>query len=427
MSDEKQFKQIPYGITDYDIFQEEDLYYVDKTRFIRNIEEKGRYLFFIRPRRFGKSLFLSILEDYYDILKQDAFDSLFNGTDIHRNPTKGKNSYLVFKLNFSMIDPEKSGIEAAFLHYVKESAIAFLTRYNQLLDIDPEKVKETIHNLRSASSVMITALNSCTGKKVKLYIIIDEYDNFANTILSDSGEDAYRCIPSLLRSFFKAIKGGTTGSGAPISRLFMTGVSPVSLDDVISGFNIAMDISQDPNVNEMLGFTQTEVETLIDYYRQTGKIMHSTQDLMHIMRLWYNHYRFSKYANGPVYNPSHVLYFLDEYMKQSRIPDELIDYNVRIDYQKFLHFIISDKKRKPRNTENFTKLQQTIGDTVRTRIKQVIPVEEVHDPENFFSLLFYFGLLTIQEMDEVHSAILAIPNESVKRLFYEYIRKIYET
>jgi hypothetical protein len=427
---ENDFKPIPYGVADFDKFRESNYYYVDKTRYLVDLEKKGRYLFLIRPRRFGKSLFLGIMEAYYDIHLKDRFDDFFSGTDIHRSPTAEKNSYLVLMLNFSMVSPNMSEVERSFLHYIKKSVSGFVRKYGSRLDIDVKEAREELKAGKSASDVMITFLDYVSGKNHKLYVIIDEYDNFANTILSEAGEREFQKIThgsGFFRTFFNVLKGGTTGTDAPISRLFMTGVSPITLDDVTSGFNIAENISLDSDMNEILGFTQTEVETMIEYYRQTGKIRHSTPELIEIMGRWYNHYRFSLYSTREVFNTVHVLYFIKNYMKNSQIPDTLIDHNVRIDYKKLRHLIICDKKEAPQTNGNFSRLRQIMeNDVIHSFIVDSFPVAKLVSPENFISLLYYFGLLTITGSDEEHKAILKIPNEASKRLYYDYIKETYE-
>jgi hypothetical protein len=434
MNEVQQLKRIPYGKTDFNDFRKTNLYYVDKTRFIRDIEEKGDFLFLIRPRRFGKSLFLGIMEAYYDIHYKDRFDYFFMGSDIHRNPTRGKNSYMILKLNFSAVAPDISSIEEAFINYIKDSAYWFIKRYEKLLDIDLKTAKEELFSKKSASEVMVTFLNFSKGKNRQLYVIIDEYDNFANTILSESGEKEFEKIThgeGFFRAFFNVLKAGTTDTEAPISRLFMTGVSPITLDDVTSGFNIATNISLHSDINEIMGFTRPEVETMIEYYRQTGKIRHSTPELMEIMSQWYNHYRFSLYASNEVFNTVHILYFLKEYMIDSQLPGSLIDYNARIDYDKLRHLIVIDKKSAGagagQTNGNFSKLRQIIEDnSIHSTIVERFPVHKLVSPENFISLLYYFGLLTITGIDEEKKAILKIPNEAIKHLYYDYIKETYE-
>ncbi|NIM15971.1 MAG: AAA family ATPase [Candidatus Aminicenantes bacterium] len=429
MIEEHELKGIPYGIADFKDFRIKNLYYVDKTRFIRNIEKKGSFLFFIRPRRFGKSLFLSMMEYYYDIDQKDQFDFLFNGTDIHQNPTKEKNKYLVLKFNFSAVETKKDAVERAFFCNVRDSSWVFVDKYSGLLGIDSNEVKNKLEQSQSPAMLLNLLLRYCYGKQ-QLYVIIDEYDNFANTILSDSGEEEYRAIThgeGFLRSFFNVIKAGTTGSDTPISRLFMTGVSPITLDDVTSGFNIASNISLDPDIAEMMGFTKNDVETIIEYYRQTGKIRHSTPELMGIMNQWYNHYKFALRSTCEVFNTVFVLYFLREYLKESRIPDQLIDNNARMDYMKLRYLMISDKKGTPRINGNFPQLRQIMeSGSLHSAIVDRFPIAKLTSPGNFISLLYYFGLLTITGSDEEHKAILKIPNEAIKRLYYDYIKETYE-
>ena len=431
MSEVHDLKKIPYGISNFNDFKVKNLYYVDKTRFIRLIEEKGSYLFLIRPRRFGKSLFLAILEAYYDIAYKDRFDYLFSGTDIHQNPTAEKNSCMVLKLNFSAVNPEISRVEDAFSNYIKDSAFDFVMKYGKIMEIDIEEAKTELNLRKSASELMVTLLNYCKRKEQKLYVIIDEYDNFANTILSESGEKEFERIThgsGFLRAFFNVVKAGTTDMDAPISRLFMSGVSPITMDDVTSGFNIATSITMDPDISEILGFTRTEVETMIEYYRQTGKILHSTSEIMEIMSQWYNHYRFSIDSDTEVFNTVHVLYFLQQYLLRSKIPLELIDRNARFDYEKLRHLIIIDKKGTVSETNgNFSKLQQIIADSaVHSTIATGFPIAEVAGSKNFISLLYYFGLLSIRGMDDENTPVLIIPNQMVRRLYYDYINDTYE-
>ena len=421
---------IPYGVADFNDFRVKNYYYIDKTRFIRNIEEKGNFLFFIRPRRFGKSLFLGLLGDYYDITLEENFDYLFNGTNIHKNPTPEKNSYMVLKFNFSLVYPNLSLIEKEFVYYIKNTSHLFLLRYQHLLDIDIDRAKFEIENALSASGALQILLDYCKGKKHKLYVIIDEYDNFANTILAEAGENEFEKIThgqGFLRAFFNVLKGGTSESNSPISRLFMTGVSPITLDDVTSGFNIASNISLDSDLDEMMGFTLEEVSSIIEYYRQTGKIVHSTSQLLDIMSRWYNNYRFSLYSTSGVFNSVQVWYFIKEYLQDSRLPIEMSDRNVRIDYNKLRHLILIDQKDTKIPNGNFSQLRQIMETgTVHSPIIRGFPVEELLETENFTSLLYYFGLLTIDGVDEANEAILKIPNESIRRLFYDYIQETYK-
>ena len=425
----KVIKKIPYGISDYEKIVRDNCYYVDKTGFIEPLEKAGDYLFFIRPRRFGKSLFLSVLQGYYDVRFKDRFDELFKGTYIHDHPTAERGNYLVLPFNFSAVDPDIRRVETSFLYYVKEQADLFIYAYAGQLGIRYEENEEFIKQLESPPDVLRYLIKLCKKSSRKIYILIDEYDNFANTILSIHGEYEYEKLThgdSFFRAFFNVLKEGTGGMGAPISRLLLTGVSPVTLDDVTSGFNIGKNISIDPNFNSMLGFSETDVIQVIEHYRAAGLIQHETAHLLEIMKQWYNNYIFSKKTKNTLFNSDMVLYFIDEYSRYSGIPDDLIDRNVRIDYGKLRHLIITDREDKKSVNGNFSKLRQIIEDgRIVSKLEKGFPAEKIILPQNFISLLFYFGLLTI-EGEKEGELVLTIPNETVKRLYYDYISEGYD-
>jgi len=427
MNDTK-IKIIPYGISDYEKIIKGNYYYVDKTAYLRIVEKAGDYLFFIRPRRFGKSLFLSTMETYYDISKKDQFDLFYKDTYIHHEPTKEKNNYLILKFNFSAVDPHPKRLEASFLNNVRAEAKSFLNKYVDYLEPSGRgELRNELSRLGSSADILLNVTKLCKESNRKLYVIIDEYDNFANTILSTSGSEDYRILThgeGFFRSFFNVLKEGATGSGAPISRLFITGVSPVTLDDVTSGFNIGKNISTDNAFNQMLGFKTEDVIEIIEYYRQMGRIKHNTQFLLDLMSQWYNNYIFSKKSKIKLFNPDMVIYFLDEYFKNFEIPEDLIDRNVRIDYQKLRHLIIIERKGKKEENGNFTKLQEILEEgEVAKKLKKGFPLEEMEDPENFVSLLFYLGLLTIKGRRE-GLTVFKIPNQTVKSLYYDYIIRV---
>ena len=425
-------KEIPYGIADYERMRRENYYYVDKTPYLQALKKAGRYLFFIRPRRFGKSLFLSVMEAYYDIYYKDRFEEFFKGTWIYDHPTDERGKYLVLSLNFSVVEPDPGKMEDSFLNHVQDAAVDFMQRYSSDLSNHPKKdyFSRKIENSRSATDILSSLLLLCKGAHRELYVIIDEYDNFSNTILSTVGKDAYLKLthgPGFFRSFFNALKKGTGSTGAPISRIFITGVSPITMDDVTSGFNIGENASLDALFNQMLGFTRTDVTEMIDYYRSAGLIKHDTGYLMEIIDRWYGNYLFSEHSlsRERLYNPDMVLYFLKEYFKIQSIPGELIDDNVRIDYGKLRYLIVVDRGKTKTANGNFSKLKAIIeeGET-SSKITKGFPLEKLMDPENFESLLFYLGLLTIKgpEKDKLR---LEIPNETVKRLYYRYIEEAY--
>jgi hypothetical protein len=430
MSDKnKAVKEIPYGISDYGIIRNENYYYVDKTQYLEKLQKAGRYLFFVRPRRFGKSLLVSMMEAYYDIYYKDRFDELFKGTSIYEHPTDERGAYLVLSFNFSGVDPAADKIETSFLTHIRGRALLFLRKYSDYLEagIDVEYFKKTIEQSGSGSDILSTIIDLFRDSPRKLYVLIDEYDNFANTILSTSGEDAYQNLThgeGFFKSFFNVLKTGTSEMGAPISRLFLTGVSPITLDDVTSGYNIGQNITTDMAFNSLLGFTEEDVLEMMSYYRKAGLIKHHREYLIEILRQWYNHYIFSKEAQTTLFNSDMVLYFLAEYFKTFKIPEELIDRNVRMDYGKLRHLIIIDRKSKKEANGNFTKLRQVIEDgQVTEKLKKGFALDETELPENFISLLFYLGLLTLEGTKE-GKALFKIPNQTIRSLYYDYIIRI---
>jgi hypothetical protein len=422
-------KEIPYGISDFEAIREEDYYYVDKTGYLREIEKAGKYLFFIRPRRFGKSLFLSLMDTYYNISKEDQFDRFFKGTSIYQNPTKERNSYLILKFNFSTVSPDIDTVEESFFGHVLEAVDLFISEYKQYLNIDDKETLEELKQKKIAPDILRHLIHLSRKSNQKLFIIIDEYDNFANTILTISGARKYKELThgeGFFKAFFNVLKGGTSGSGAPISRLFITGVSPITMDDVTSGFNIGKNITIDLKFNKMLGFTMDEVTKIIEYYHTQGRIKHPDRFLLEIMERWYNHYTFSTKTQDLVFNTGLVLYFLDEYFKEYEIPGELVDENVRIDYGKLRHLVVIDRGDQRSPNGNFSQLERIMEKgEITAKLARSFSVEKMTHTNNFISLLFYFGLLTMAG-EERGKTKFKIPNETVKRLYFEYIKEGYE-
>src|SRR6056297_2549276 len=417
-------KRIPYGIGDFETISKEKYYYVDKTKTIQELE-KHRYPFFIRPRRFGKSLLISTLEHYYDIEKIDAFDDLFKGLWIHENPTEEKNAYLVLRLDFSGIETDK-GKEAlfnSFLWKVKMKAKEFVNRYNAYYSEGTTNAIETAENPSSVIDALCTLL-----KEKQIYLLIDEYDNFANDLIGANEDNLYYEILSktgFVRTFYEAIKSGAQ-EGA-ISRIFLTGVSPIMLDDLTSGFNIAKNITLERAYNQALGFTQVEVEEMLDYYNILPE--EKKQKTLEDMKKYYNGYLFHPQATERLYNPDMVLHFMDAY-KEGQYPDEMIDMNIRTDYGKLQRLVSEDRfnieKNKTEKQERASRIEQILQEEqINTRIVQMFPLERIGYKESFISLMYYMGLLTIKEKD-IDEVVLTIPNLVVKKLFYEYIRERYE-
>jgi hypothetical protein len=414
-------KKIPYGIADFELIQRHNYYYVDKTDFIPLIEAAGRYLFLIRPRRFGKSLWLSVIESYYDTAKKDRFLETFKGTWIGENPTEDQGVYLILRFNFSAVNPEPEKLESSFESYCQGVFEEFLSKYE---DTFTPEILSKLNSLPTITDRLNRLFAYGFSHDLRLCILIDEYDNFTNTILSVHGQKAYHDLThgaGFLRHFFNVLKVGTTGSGSSLARLFITGVSPVTMDDVTSGFNIGRNISLEPKFDEMLGFTAKEVKTLLDHYRKEGLFSLDADESLAIMSKWYNNYRFAEDTQRDVYNPDMVLYFTDKVIGTGKLPKELIDQNVRMDYGKLRHLILVDK----RFNGNLSRLKEIMEKgRITSSVTSSFPLEAIIQPENFISLLLYFGLLSFAPTSGTRT-VLQIPNLTVQKLMYGYLRDAY--
>ncbi|MCB0062477.1 MAG: AAA family ATPase [Caldilineaceae bacterium] len=417
----KRLKRIPYAVSDYRRLRQENCYYVDKTPYIPLVEAAPFYLFSIRPRRFGKSLWLTVLRDYYDINRADEFDFLFGDTYIGQHPTAEHSSYLTMFINFAMVDPAPHRVEESFHRNGCTEVESFLTRYKRFFT--PEFIAR-ITALENVTEQLRRMLDYATRNDLKIYLFIDEYDNFTNTILSTAGEQAYYAITrgeGFFRHFFNLLKGATGGQIAGLKRLYLTGVSPVTMDDVTSGFNIGTNISLDSRFNEMIGFTEAEVTEMLGYYHETGWLRLPIADTLDVMREWYNNYRFGQETETPMFNSDMVLFFLNAARERTKLPLELIDQNVRIDYNKLRHLMAMDS----RLNGNFSELKRIVeeGET-RSLINPSFPLDQLLNRENFISLLYYFGLISIVGIEDGKPQ-LRIPNRTIKDLMYGYLRSAF--
>ncbi|MDE0445267.1 MAG: AAA family ATPase [Spirochaetaceae bacterium] len=412
--------RIPYGESDFQRIRRNRWLYVDKSRFLRRLEEE-RYVFLIRPRRFGKSLWVSLLENYYDRFWAGRFEATFAGTDIGQHPTGEQSRYVVLRFDFSAVDDRLETLEREFETYCHIELRGALRRHP---DLFPEAALRDILAPASIATKLAGLFRYAGDHDIPLYVLIDEYDNFANTVLAHHGAEAYHDFThggGFYRNFFATLKAATARSGGGVERLFIIGVSPVTMDDVTSGFNIGKNISLHPDFNEMVGFTMQEVRHLVETYRDRGVFNQEVATAMGIMGQWYNGYRFAEEADTDLYNTDMVLYYLDQSIPNRRVPKYLIDTNVRIDYGKLRHLLVAGRQLNG----NFDLLRNVIGDEqVDTDIQPGFPLKDLTKPENFLSLLHYFGLLSIRDVvDGVPR--LAIPNQTVKRLMYGFLRDAY--
>jgi len=411
-------KKIPYGLSSYKTIRQKNGYYVDKTHYIPQLESAGDFLFLIRPRRFGKSSLLTVLECYYDIARQEEFDELFAGTHIHAHPTPEKNAYLILKFNFSQVDPDIDQVEASFNGHVRNSFYFFGQKYKAFLD---ESYFKMMASHQQPYQQLEFLLNYAGIKGLKVYVLIDEYDNFTNTILTTAGQSHYHELThgaGFFRFFFSILKGAVDQADSGISHMFITGVSPVTMDDVTSGFNIGQNISLDSTFNELLGFTEADVLGILHYYQANGIALADVNEIIALLRTWYDNYRFSKHATTHLFNTNLVLYFVKHLISKGVFPDNLIDPNIRIDYGKLRHLVVLDRRLNGNfsHIKNITETGGIISDIVDS-----FPVEDLIRPENFISLLYYFGLLSYKAKDE-----LIIPNRTVQKLMYSYLREGYK-
>ena len=416
-------KRIPYGMQNFEDIIERDCYYVDKTPFIEQIEESNMYFFYIRPRRFGKSLTLSMLENYYDINKKDKFDEIFGKLYIGQNPTPEHSTYLIIHLNFAEVaaglDDYKEGLD----NHCRLVFNFFCDIYAHIL---PADTKAGLQQEPDAVSKLRFLCQKCQEVGKKIYLFIDEYDNFTNMILAHEEHLVrYRNQThgeGYLRQFFNTIKGA---AGNTLGRVFVTGVSPVTMDDLTSGFNIGTNYSLSPKFNEMTGFTEEEVREMLDYYRSVLPFNHTTDELIKVMKPWYDNYCFAvkSYGKTTMYNSVMVLNFISNYIdNEYDIPDSMVETNIRIDYDKMRMLIRHDKEF----AHDASIIQQLVtqGFVIGT-LNENFPAERINDPDNFLCLLFYFGMVTIDGTYKGETKFI-IPNEVVRDQMYTYLLDTYK-
>ena len=415
-------KLLPYGMMNFEDIRLDNYYYVDKTSFIPLIEQSDRFFFFIRPRRFGKSLTLNMLQHYYDVRTKDKFDSLFGDLYIGKHPTKDRNSYLVIKLNFSGITGELHNYRKSLDEHCRIVFDYFCDVYADYL---PEGIKEKMAEKDGVVSQFEYLFTECARVNQKIYLFIDEYDHFTNTILSDVDslnrytDETHK--EGYLRAFFNKIKSGTDSS---IKRCFITGVSPVTMDDLTSGFNIGTNYSLSPRFNEMMGFTEDEVRKMLTYYSTTSHFSHTVYELIELMKPWYDNYCFAQesYGRTTMYNSKMVLYFVKNYIEYNgETPKDMIEDNIRIDYEKLRMLIRKDKEF----AHDASIIQTLVSQGYITgELKKGFPAASIIDPDNFVSLLYYFGMLTISGTHE-GKCKLTIPNQVVREQLYTYLLNTY--
>ena len=411
-------RPILYGVSDYAEMRKANAWFIDRTAKIRDLEGT-RYALFLRPRRFGKSLLLSILEGYYDIERADRFDELFAGTDIGANPTDERGKYMILYFNFSAVNKDVRKVEDSFEKYAAERFSAFAEKYAARM---PKGLSEKILSLSTAGERMNALFSGLQGSEPGIYCLIDEYDNFTNTILAESGQAAYDALchgDGFFKQFFTELKALTTSLDAPLKRLFITGVSPVTMDDVTSGFNIGTNISLDPTFADFTGFRHDDLRAISDYY--AAECGFDAERAFKTALTWYDNYRFGSFDAPPIANTTIVLSFFSYLWRTKQFPKELVDENLRTDYAKIRHLITVDR----RLNGNFHVLEDIVsGATVSEQLVRSFQAKEITKRENFVSLLYWLGITTITG-EKFGKAVFGIPNETLKELASKMIPAAY--
>ena len=403
-------KKLPYGISDYERLVENEYYYVDKTIYIGQLENLAEpYIMFLRPRKFGKTLFTSTLENYYDIKKADKFEKLYKNTYIGKNPTKLKNSYHILKFNFSGIDTanEETTIKG-FKNEVASSIHLFVEKYGMDFYINLESEAENIlDNLIKAFSIQ--------KPEQKIYVIIDEYDHFANELLGFNTNQFKNLVSKngKVRKWYEILKKGTE---SVVDRIFITGVAPITLDSLTSGFNISSDKTQNDKFNSMMGFTEAELKELMKNQEITQE---EQEKLIPIMKENYDGYRFSLHGKEKIYNSNMTLYFLNNYLESRTIPIQLIDMNIASDYSKLGKMLDLCKGEEREKVIEKTVSGEGIISEITQKFNPAIDFTET----DLISMLYYLGYLTIAG-EVFEKPELKIPNRVMKEIYSSYFLEI---
>ena len=412
------YRALPYGISDFGRIRRENYYLVDKSSFIPKLEETASFLFLIRPRRFGKSLFLSMLRHYYDINEKDNFQELFKGLWIAEHPTWNQGRFQVMHIDFSQIGGTIDALEENFDGYMRMKFTNFARKYATFY---PKDYLDELNKYSSASDIMNYVHDAAKNQKCPLYLIVDEYDNFTDTVLNEKGENIYHAMThasGFYRDVFKKFKGN-------YDRILMMGVSPVTLDDLTSGYNIATGITMDARFNQMLGFSETEVREMIRYYQSAGVLQADEEQLITEMKPWYDGYCFAKKSictEPKMFNCDMVTYYLNSFIQSGRAPEEMIDRNTSMDYAKLNNLIKLD--RLDGNRKGIL-LEVAEKGTITGNVANSFPASQLTEPEMFKSLLFYYGMLTLTDDYGIEQE-LGIPNNNVRKQYYEFLLREYQ-
>ena len=415
---EENIKEIPYGVSNFVTVVEQNQYYVDKTMYLPLLEKQPRSLFFIRPRRFGKSIFLSMLRAYYDIAQKPKFKARFGNLWVGKHPTPLQGAYQILSLDFSRVSGQADRLAINFNNYCCGALDDFAFVYEAYYYPGFKQEMKEQPDATTKINFLDRQARNCGAR---LYLIIDEYDNFTNVVLNEQGDEAYHSLThasGFYRDVFKMFKG-------MFERIFMTGVSPVTLDDLTSGFNIGWNISTEPEFNRMLGFSEEDVRQMLQYYKDAGQHNGDIEAMIADMKPWYDNYCFAKDrldSDPKMFNCDMVLYYLQHYINGGKAPEQMIDPNTRTDYNKMKKLIQLDRLDGDRKgvLRRIAEEGQIVANLVTT-----FPARDIIKPEIFPSLLFYYGMLTIVGTDG-QRPVLGIPNNNVRKQYYDFMLEEYQ-
>ena len=403
-------KKLPYGISNYEELKQDGYYYVDKTQYIEKLENLAqKRIMFLRPRKFGKTLFTSVIENYYDIRKKDKFELLYGDTYIGKHPTKLKNRYHILRFNFSGIDTDNEDTTIkGFKNKTIESIKVFINQYH---------IDFFINEAQEAEEILNSVLTAFRLQKPeeKIYVIIDEYDHFANELLSFRTEQFKTLVSKngKVRKWYEILKQGTE---TVIDRIFITGVAPITLDSLTSGFNISFDMSRDEEFNEMIGFTKDEVIRLMDIQNISKE---TQEELLPILKENYDGYQFCITGKEKVYNSNMCLYFLNGFQRYEEIPRQLVDVNIASDYTKLGKMLELCKGEKGQKI-----IEQTVsGGKITSQITEKFNPAIEFTQEDLVSMLYYLGYLTIAG-ENFGVPELTVPNKVMKEIYADYFMQI---
>ena len=417
--------KFPYGISDFKSITTQGYYYCDRTDRIPLLENSKSQLF-IRPRRFGKSLVLSMLENYYDVAMADEFDEIFGDLAIGKNPTRLRNSYFILKWDFSCVDTTGSveDLKRSLYNHLNVRIESFIRYYVfEGYDLPPVNIKydDALYSIQSL-------LSSVKTTPYPIYLLIDEYDNFANTIMMgvQNEKSRYNALvhdEGILRTLFKAIKASTSGS--MFERVFITGVSPVVLSDITSGYNIAEDIYFHPKFNDLCGFREKEVRGVVEQIvDECGFDTEKTDEALNLMETYYNGYLFSFGLDEYIYNPTLCLYFFKQFQEMCRYPREMLDDNLATDESK-LEYIA----QIPKGQDLLLNLTQKADEVAVSKVSKRFGVKEMLDDKSkdntfLISFLYYFGVLTLAGENPEGDVVLKVPNLVIQSLYVERVQRM---